>query len=122
MALRLPVACLADVDVATHEKRSHVLCDGANGGRHAERRRLSAGVAERQGGGQVWDGIQLNSENNTSQPTQSRACAMVNAAHPFRAADHFSSAWLSPTLSVECCVLELPRASTFTNGTVFLLL
>jgi hypothetical protein len=47
---------------------------------------------------------------------------VVNAAHPFRAADHLSSASLSPTLSVVCSVLELPLASTFTKGTVFLLL
>jgi hypothetical protein len=47
---------------------------------------------------------------------------MANAAHPFKAADHFSSASLSPTLCVVWIVLEFLLASTFTKGTVFLLL
>jgi hypothetical protein len=66
MALRLPVACLADDDAAAQEERGYVLGDGANGSRHAERRRLRAAVAERQGRGQVWNGIQLNSAQNAS--------------------------------------------------------
>ena len=68
MALRLPVACLADVDAAAQQERGHVLGDGATGGRHAERRRLRAAVAERQGRGQVGNGIQLNSVQNSVTP------------------------------------------------------